>query len=165
MDKLPKSELWKTPLWLFGPLNREFKFTCDLAASHSNHLCNHYYTKDFSVFEHYRFSYYHQVNWCNPPYQNIFKWVEYVYFVKKACNHDTVMLLPNDTSTKWFKFALKKAKEIRFITGGRVNFINALTGEEQKGNSKSSLLVIFSNSSCGRYRAVLTTQDISEFGR
>ena len=54
------------------------------------------------------------------------------------------MLLPADTSTGWFSLALTTADEIRFITDGRLSFINAGTGKPGKnGNSKGSMLVIW----------------------
>lgn len=33
-----------TPLWLFDLLNREFRFDCDMFASHQNALCSTYHT-------------------------------------------------------------------------------------------------------------------------
>ena len=63
----------------------------------------------------------------------------------------TVMLVPMDPTAKWYPG--DTASEIRIITGyrsnagqwksGRVNFINAETGSEMKGNPKGSMLLIF----------------------
>lgn len=59
-------------------------------------------------------------------------------------NQPIVMLLPADTSTGWFSLALQSIDEVRFITDGRLAFINSATGKPGKnGNSKGSLLFIW----------------------
>jgi hypothetical protein len=66
--------------------------------------------------------------WLNPPYSDI------TPFVKKAAAESanqigTVMLVPADTSVGWFKEAIQTASEVRFITAGRLAFINPVTGK------------------------------------
>ncbi|HCM64696.1 MAG TPA: adenine methyltransferase, partial [Morganella sp. (in: Bacteria)] len=54
-----------------------------------------------------------------------------------------VMLVPADTSVGWFKSALDTVDEVRFITGGRISFINAGTNKPVNGNNKGSMLLIW----------------------
>ncbi len=53
------------------------------------------------------------------------------------------MLLPADTSVGWFHEAIQTASEVRFITAGRLAFINPLTGKHVSGNNKGSMLIIW----------------------
>lgn len=80
--------------------------------------------------------------WLNPPYSDI------TPFVKKAAAESanqigTVMLVPSDTSVGWFKEAIQTASEVRFITAGRLAFINPVTGKPVSGNNKGSMLIIW----------------------
>ncbi|HAT7708623.1 TPA: adenine methyltransferase, partial [Enterobacter roggenkampii] len=43
----------------------------------------------------------------------------------------------------WFREAIKTAHEVRFITGGRLSFLNADTGKPVNGNNKGSMLIIW----------------------
>jgi phage N-6-adenine-methyltransferase len=54
----------------------------------------------------------------------------------------TVMLVPADTSVKWFKKAYNSCNEVRFISG-RIAFINADTQKPVGGNNKGSVLFIW----------------------
>jgi phage N-6-adenine-methyltransferase len=54
----------------------------------------------------------------------------------------TVMLLPADTSVKWFKLAFDNCTECHFISG-RLAFINEETGKPVNGNNKGSVVFIF----------------------
>ena len=54
------------------------------------------------------------------------------------------MLLNNDKSTQWYqKYIHNAANEVIDITGGRIAFINPVTGKEIKGNSKGQMVVVF----------------------
>ena len=53
------------------------------------------------------------------------------------------MLLPADTSVGWFHEAIQTASEVRFITAGRLAFINPLTEKPVSGNNKGSMLIIW----------------------
>uniref|UniRef100_UPI0039C29A5A DNA N-6-adenine-methyltransferase n=1 Tax=Enterobacter hormaechei TaxID=158836 RepID=UPI0039C29A5A len=58
------------------------------------------------------------------------------------------MLVPADTSVGWFKEAIQTASEVRFITAGRLAFINPVTGKPVtgkpvSGNNKGSMLIIW----------------------
>lgn len=131
-------DLWQTPKEVFNKLNEEFNFICDVAASNENSLCDQFIgEKEDSLGEHRWLS----SNWCNPPYSNITPWVE-----KSVEQHQQgktiVMLVPADTSVKWFKLAYDSCNEVRFISG-RISFINADTQKPVNGNNKGSVLFIW----------------------
>ena len=128
---------WQTPINVFNALNREFEFTVDVCASSKNALCQKYYdeAQDALSID------WGKTNWCNPPYSNISPWVD------KAINENSngksvVMLLPSDTSAKWFYKAYRTCNEVRFING-RLSFVNALSGSKVNGNTKGSVLFIW----------------------
>lgn len=139
-------DLWGTPTEIFAALNAEFCFVLDAAASATNALCARYIDEEQNTL---------QTNWrdlmpdipgyvwLNPPYSNVGP------FVKKAAaenaEHGTgcVMLLNADTSVRWFSEAIATAHEVRFITGGRLAFINAGTGKSKSGNNKGQMLIIW----------------------
>ncbi|HDL3275062.1 adenine methyltransferase, partial [Mannheimia haemolytica] len=78
----------------------------------------------------------------NPPYSNPLPFVQRAAELKKA-GHIVVMLLPADKSTRWYQVIQENASEVIDIIGGRINFINPLTGEEVKGNNKGSMVAVF----------------------
>lgn len=89
-----------------------------------------------------------EVAWCNPPYSRGSK----EKFIQKALdevknNVSTIMLLPNDTSAKWFSDCVKCATAVAFICNGRISFINNASGERVNGNNSGSILVLFSEHS------------------
>ncbi len=128
---------WQTPPEIFNKLNAEFKFQLDTAASDVNHLCNKWLTEEMDSLTHD----WSKVNWCNPPYSKIAPWVDKAKEEHRKGN-TTVMLIPADTSVKWFKAAYDSCTEVRFISG-RVAFVNATTKKPVKGNNKGSVLFIW----------------------
>ena len=132
-------DLWQTPMSLFNALNNEFSFVCDVAASNENKLCKMYFDEAGNALD--PLCDWFKSNWCNPPYSNIMPWVR-----KAKIEHEKgktiVMLVPADTSVKWFKEAYNSCNEVRFISG-RLAFINAATQKPVKGNNKGSVLFIW----------------------
>ena len=141
---LDQRDLWRTPPALFASLDAEFCFQLDAAAAPHNALCRKFITAEQNTLE-TPWSDYLSIPgyvWLNPPYSNI------TPFVKKAAAESnnqigTVMLVPADTSVGWFKEAIQTASEVRFITAGRLAFINPVTGKPVSGNSKGSILIIW----------------------
>lgn len=137
-------DLWRTPPALFACLNAEFCFQLDAAAAPHNALCRKFITAEQNTLE-TPWAYYLSIPgyvWLNPPYSDI------TPFVKKAAAESanqigTVMLVPADTSVGWFKEAILTASEVRFITAGRLAFINPVTGKPVSGNNKGSMLIIW----------------------
>lgn len=156
-------DLWQTPMWLWNPLNDKYRFRLDVAASHQNHLCDRYFnTDDDALTRNWlddNVSPYDAV-WCNPPYSETGKWVDKA--ADEAENHHSaiVMIVPADTSTKWFMKALETCSEIIFLVGGRVNFVRADTQEEVKGNPKGSMLLTWNTAKT--INCNLTYLDINE---
>lgn len=137
-------DLWRTPPALFACLNAEFCFQLDAAAAPHNALCRKFITAEQNTLETPWDDYLSIPGyvWLNPPYSDI------TPFVKKAAAESanqigTVMLVPADTSVGWFKEAIQTASEVRFITAGRLAFINPVTGKPVSGNNKGSMLIIW----------------------
>jgi phage N-6-adenine-methyltransferase len=137
-------DLWRTPPAIFTALDAEFCFQLDAAAAPHNALCRKFITAEQNTLETPWADYLNVPGyvWMNPPYSDI------TPFVKKAAAESanqigTVMLVPADTSVGWFREAIQTASEVRFITAGRLAFINPLTGKPVSGNNKGSLLIIW----------------------
>lgn len=137
-------DLWRTPPSLFASLDAEFCFQLDAAAAPHNALCHKFITAEQNTLETPWADYLSIPGyvWLNPPYSDI------TPFVKKASAESanqigTVMLVPADTSVGWFKEAIQTASEVRFITAGRLAFINPVTGKPVSGNNKGSMLIIW----------------------
>lgn len=134
-------DAWQTPLWLFDALDIEFGFWLDAAASAKNALCAHWLTEADNALNAEWKS--HGAIWCNPPYSNIRPWVDKAAEQCIQQRQPVVMLVPEDMSVGWFSQALETVDEVRVITDGRINFIEPSTGQEKKGNSKGSMLLIW----------------------
>lgn len=137
-------DLWRTPPTLFASLDAEFCFQLDAASAPHNALCRKFITAEQNTLETPWADYLSIPGyvWLNPPYSDI------TPFVKKAAAESanqigTVMLVPADTSVGWFKEAIQTASEVRFITAGRLAFINPVTGKPVSGNNKGSMLIIW----------------------
>lgn len=139
-------DLWMTPRWLFNAVNKQLNFVCDIAASEANHLVSRYLTKEMDAFT-YNFEVLRGgYVWCNPPYSDITPWIDLAIKNRNEHGVGTVLLIPADTSVKWFGKCVDEADEITFITEGRVNFVRADTGETISGNTKGSMMVLFNTS-------------------
>ncbi|EMN1229824.1 phage N-6-adenine-methyltransferase [Enterobacter roggenkampii] len=141
---LDQRDLWRTPPALFAALDAEFCFQLDAAAAPHNALRRKFITAEQNTLETPWADYMSIPGyvWLNPPYSDI------TPFVKKAAAESnnqigTVMLVPADTSVGWFKEAIQTASEVRFITAGRLAFINPVTGKPVSGNNKGSMLIIW----------------------
>lgn len=133
-------DLWQTPKSLFDTLDKEFNFNCDVACSEHNKLVDQHWldiNDDALNFS----TEWGSVNWCNPPYSNISPWVEKAILEHRK-GKTTVMLVPADTSVKWFKRAYNSCNEVRFISG-RLSFVNCETEKPVSGNNKGSVLFIW----------------------
>lgn len=141
---LDQRDLWRTPPALFASLDVEFCFQLDAAAAPHNALCRKFITAEQNTLETPWAGYLDIPGyvWLNPPYSDI------TPFVKKAASESknqigTVMLVPADTPVGWFREAIETASEVRFITAGRLAFINPVTGKPVSGNNKGSMLIIW----------------------
>jgi site-specific DNA-methyltransferase (adenine-specific) len=126
---------WETPSELFEPLDREFRFTLDAAATAENAKCERWlegpcYRCDpmaptqkraFCSCGHCA-SWNQQSVWLNPPYgAGLATWIEKC--AREAIAGATVVaLLPANTDTAWFALLWRSAADLRFLTK-RVQFI------------------------------------------
>lgn len=113
---------WKTPKAFYQALDAEFRFDFD--------PCPPNPTFD-GLKEPWG-----NVNFCNPPYNEIEKWIE--KGALECCSGKTVVfLIPSRTDTRWWHNHVMNAKEIRFIKG-RLKF------DEHKNSAPfPSCIVIF----------------------
>lgn len=135
-------DLWQTPEFVFDYYDRRFEFDVDLAASESNALTGNFYSAEDSAFDVRDFGKHCGSFWCNPPYSDIMPWVDLCLRASSESGRVSVMLIPADTSVKWFKKAFDNCTECHFISG-RISFINSETGKPVNGNNKGSVVFIF----------------------
>lgn len=124
---------WTTPAEIFDPLNKEFGFTLDVAATAENTKCNQFYNKETDGLN----SPWSGICWMNPPYgRGLGKWMH-----KAAKEREngvtTVCLIPARTNTNWFHDICLKYGEVRFIRG-RPKF-----GGADKGLPWPLVIIIF----------------------
>lgn len=137
-------DAWRTPPEVFAALDAEFNFQLDVAASAENALCELFIDEYTDSLQTRWYSYIArgEFSWCNPPYSDVGPWVRKVAKEAKQ-GIGCVMLVMADTSVGWYREAIKTAQEVRFITGGRLSFINPETGLPVNGNNKGSMLLIW----------------------
>ena len=104
---------WETPDSLYHPLDCEFKFTLDVAATKANAKCNKFWTKE----ENGLIMPWDGVCWMNPPYgRDVPKWLKRASIeVKRGIT--IVALIPARTNTGWFHDLCLNIAEVRFIRG------------------------------------------------
>lgn len=134
----------RTPDYIFKPLDAEFHFTLDAAASAANKKCRYYFGKSMNALaqewvEYARALGVPPVFWCNPPYSR--GHVE--AFVRKAYEESrkgatVVLLLPARTEQPWFHEIVLPHAEVRFVRK-RVAF----EGGPHKNGRFASMVVIF----------------------
>ena len=110
---------WKTPPRVFDPLNREFGFTVDAAATAENTLLPRYWTSDIDALAQ---NWSGERIWCNPPYGR-----EQILFLEKAAGRAAdvaVFLIPARTDTAVWHDIIFPLADIRFIRG-RIRFVGA----------------------------------------
>lgn len=104
---------WATPDEVFDPLNAEFGFTLDVAASEENAKCRSFFDKEQNALNRH----WHGVCWMNPPYgKDVPKWMQKAADEAKR-GVTTVCLIPARTNTNWFHDICFKHGEVRFVRG------------------------------------------------
>ena len=151
-------DLWMTPQFVFDYYNDRFSFGWDLAASKENKLCDWYCSDgDDSAFEQCNHGFESAV-YCNPPYSNIMPWVDLCIDIAWESKVPVAILIPADTSVKWFKKAFEHCSECHFISG-RLSFINEATKKPVSGNNKGSVVFIFDSKSPVKQYVTLIDRD------
>ncbi len=141
-------DAYRTPPELFAALDAEFDFKLDVAASNENMLCDFRITEEENCLTTDWFAAADMIGntgwfaWMNPPYSDIGP------FVKRAAEMASkgigcVMLVMADTSVGWYAEAIKTCQEVRFIVGGRISFLDPVTGKPAAGNNKGSMFLIW----------------------
>ena len=147
-----------TPLWLWAAYDALFDFSIDLAATSKSAKSPRYFTiEDDALSKSWANSvdpFMPLTGWLNPPYSNVLPWVQQALAEQQA-GFTTVMFIFNDSSVEWWPEG--QPCIIQEITGyyydhtyktsrpgrpkgtigkkwasGRINFINAATGEEMR---------------------------------
>ena len=141
---------WETPRALFAPLNNEFNFTLDAAATAENAKCDRFLTgpchacdaaagvqqRAFCHCGHCG-SYDGETVFVNPPFgPGLARWAE-VWAEKSRRARAIVAVLPANTDTAWFAHVYLHASELRFLTG-RVNFVGSTSG-----NTGGTIIAIY----------------------
>lgn len=137
-------DAWRTPPEVFAALDAEFDFQLDVAASKDNALCDQFLSEaDDALNCDWTNGLVNTYSWCNPPYSDVGPWVRKAAEQAQQNAIGCVMLVMADTSVGWYREAIRTAQEVRFITGGRLSFINPETGLPVNGNNKGSMLIIW----------------------
>ncbi len=161
-------DLWQTPEFVFNYYHDRFDFVIDLAASKENSLCEVYVSEENNSLDDQAFASEFMftdfirnigaAGWLNPPYSDLNPWVDMAIRRSREINSVIVMLVPADTSVKWFKKAFDNCSECHFISG-RLAFINAETQKPVSGNNKGSVVFIFDPKSPFKSQTCLIDRD------
>jgi len=124
---------WETPMSVFAPLDEEFRFTLDTAATPENAKCRQFYTAQDDGLQQ---PWTGRV-WCNPPYgREIPRWVERARQAAEAGEVElVVMLLPARTDTAWWQDNIQAERQpprpwVREVIfrRGRIKFVGTKRG-------------------------------------
>lgn len=109
-----KSIEYETPDNIWKPLDAEYHFTLDVAATPENAKCARYFTKADDGLKQ---SWTGETCWMNPPYGRVMqKWVRKAHAEwKRGCC--VVALIPARTNTGWWHDCIQDIATVRFIRG------------------------------------------------
>lgn len=106
----------RTPDELWEPLNREFRFTLDAAATEANTKCERWCRDGLAE------SWAGERVWCNPPYSNLRAWVQKAWSEYNQGCPLIVMLVPsNRTEQAWWQECVEPFRDRR--RGLRTGFL------------------------------------------
>jgi phage N-6-adenine-methyltransferase len=151
-------DVWETPPDVFQTISDAFGgFDLDVAASDTNHLCDHYFTEQNSALAQ---EWLCRQWWCNPPFslkeEFLRKAIEQL-----ALGHQGVMLLPSSQEAGWFRQYITHPRRKRATWPGRIQFL--INGERPKravdiqnggsklvtsGNTGGSVIIAFTLPEC-----------------
>lgn len=138
-------DLWETPAFVFKYFDKKYNFKLDLAASDISHFCDVYLTESGLDFQAVKATLKNnsiegESIWINPPYSDIGPWVKMA--IKLSATNTVVVLLPADSSVKWFKLAFNNCIKCHLISG-RLSFVDAETKLSVAGNNRGSVVFVF----------------------
>jgi phage N-6-adenine-methyltransferase len=144
-DKSYDKDSLQTPQYLITWLKERFRINFDLCASQDNHVCDYFFTKEVDSLK----QVWHNLKegttgYCNPPYSRgmVDKFV-YKAIEEAALGFTTFMVIPELNGERRTRYIMRYATRIIHFDQ-RVNFIHPLTGKEQKGNNRGTIVVEFS---------------------
>lgn len=135
---------WRTPLEFYQGLNRRFRFQLDAACTTANCLAPRGLHADVgfdALMEPWRPG----PVWVNPPYSNVRPWLERGVLYNE---HTVVVLVPADTSVRWWHdIVARYASEVLFVVG-RLRFLSpagevVTTTNGGGGKTTPSAVVVF----------------------
>jgi len=128
---------WQTARPIHVNFDKKYNFTADVAASKVNALNKNFITieENALITPWNKFDNDDSYVWCNPPYSDIGPWIKRATNQRDEHKIGCVMLLPNQTSTEWFRNGVDWADELIIVTSGRFSFVNAIT-QETWGNPR-----------------------------
>jgi len=138
---------YETPHWLFDRLNKEFRFTWDLAASPGLEKCEKFFSPEEDSLK----QDWHLLDgwlWLNPPFSPLKPWIQKAQYEFRR-GAKIVVLMPVVISTRYF--AHVPPTQVRIITG-RVDFLK--DGVPSKGNTQDVCLSIYGGEFSERVRWV-----------
>lgn len=142
-DQPAIKDLWGTPKHIANYFISRYDLNVDVAADKYNAKCALFLTEQDDGLTR-PWALYGNV-WCNPPFSAIRPWVnKAIEESKQGCR--IVMLLPANTDTHWFNYAIESGAYCYLITPGRIRFMNALTGRPAGQNTRGSLVLLWN---CG----------------
>lgn len=112
----------------------------DVCASELNSKCDFYIDEEMDTLVTEWGS--NQLCWLNPPYSKVRPFLEKAVSETTQGNY-TIALLKNDSSTKWFDYAINHATAVIFVTLGRIGFVSAIDCKAVGGNNFSSVAFVF----------------------
>jgi phage N-6-adenine-methyltransferase len=128
---------WETPPEIFGPLNREFKFTLDPCATKATAKCSLYFTEEQDGLAQ---------DWCshvvfmNPPYgREVYAWT---HKARESAERGALVvgLLPASCDLAWWHDDIVGKAEVRYIRG-RVRFLTG--GPYRASGFFASVIVVW----------------------
>lgn len=140
-DTISKGMDWRTPPDVFDPLDAEFHFTLDAAATKDSAKCAKYYTPETDGLS---ASWEGETVFCHPPAQDLADWVRKCAEEGRKPGTTVVLLAPAKTDAAYFHDHILGQSEIRFLKGRII-----LTDEHGNGSGRpacGSLLAIYRGS-------------------
>ncbi len=148
---------WGTPKQVFTHWDKDLHFVADMAASDRNHLCDQYVTKQENAHSFCWATRYWTDRslpapcvWVNSPFKQESP-SDYTLedWIKKALTEanyglKVCMLLPYQGAKYWDSLIFTRASKI-WLIGGRLAFIDPITGKEANNCKFPAAIVLFDN--------------------
>jgi phage N-6-adenine-methyltransferase len=111
---------------VFGPLNKRFRFTLDVAAAAHNAKCPRFFD---AAADGLAQPWAGERVWCNPPYSDIAPWVAKAWAEYETCDAIVMLLPANRTEQKWWQDMVEPFRDRHLgplrteFLPGRIRFI------------------------------------------